>query len=252
VRSRPGQIGFSQRIRLDWLEQTAYLVLAGNRKDAALQEALHDKLSVGGQAERGNREKAITILMKIWISVPAGLEALRNRGLELLKESPRDGHIVVHWGMCTAVYPFWGAVAASVGRLLRLQGTASAAQVQRRVRERFGERETVSRAARRIIRTFVDWGVLAETTQKGVYRPAGVRRVDDPRLLAWLVEAALHAQSNGSATLTALLDAPSMFPFQLSRLHGGDLAAVSGGIQIVRHGLDEELVMLRGKHGTAG
>ncbi len=71
---RTDQIGFSQRVRLEWLEQTANLVLAGNDKAAvndALQELLKDKVSVGGQAERGNREKIITILLKTWLTVPA-------------------------------------------------------------------------------------------------------------------------------------------------------------------------------------
>ena len=72
---RENQIGFSQRIRLEWLDQTANLVLAGNDKPAiiaALQELLKDKVSVGGDAERGNREKIITILMKVWLNVPRG------------------------------------------------------------------------------------------------------------------------------------------------------------------------------------
>ena len=60
--------------------------------------------------------------------------------------------MLVHWCMCTVVYPFFGTVADAVVRLLRLQGSAGAAQVQRRLRERLGERETVARAARRIWR----------------------------------------------------------------------------------------------------
>jgi mannose/fructose/N-acetylgalactosamine-specific phosphotransferase system component IIB len=71
---RSDQIGFSQRVRLEWLEQTANLVLAGNDKAAvneALQELLKDKVSAGGQAERGNREKIITILLKTWEAAPA-------------------------------------------------------------------------------------------------------------------------------------------------------------------------------------
>ena len=89
---RENQIGFSQRIRLEWLEQTANLVLAGNDKPAiiaALQELLKDKVSVGGDAERGNREKIITILMKVWLNVPRELEALRIDGIELLKRLSR-------------------------------------------------------------------------------------------------------------------------------------------------------------------
>ena len=42
---RTNQIGFSQRVRLEWLEQTANLVLAGKDRSAvndALQELLID------------------------------------------------------------------------------------------------------------------------------------------------------------------------------------------------------------------
>ena len=56
------QIGFSQRIQIEWLEKTANLVLAGNDKaqiTEALQHLLHDKMSVGGTSKRGNREKPI-------------------------------------------------------------------------------------------------------------------------------------------------------------------------------------------------
>src|SRR5215510_8392204 len=79
------QIGFSQRIQLDWLEQTAAMVLAGQTREqveTTLQERLHDKLSIGGTAQRGNREKAITILLKIWVSVPTWLQPFRDDGLE--------------------------------------------------------------------------------------------------------------------------------------------------------------------------
>jgi hypothetical protein len=71
--------------------------------------------------------------------------------------------------MVMAVYPFWSGVAIQTGRLLRLQGSAAAAHVQRRIREQYGERETVSRAACRVLRSYLDWGVLQETGANGVY-----------------------------------------------------------------------------------
>ncbi|GMA49210.1 hypothetical protein GCM10025857_05670 [Alicyclobacillus contaminans] len=155
------QIGISQRISLEWLERTANLVLSGNDEVSiyrALQDLLIDKLSVGGNAKRGNREKVISILMKVWVRSPKDLYPLQHAGLQLLSNLPGEYHMAVHWGMTMAVYPFWGVVAAHVGRLLKLQGTAVASQVQRRLREHYGERETVSRAVRRVLRSFVDWG----------------------------------------------------------------------------------------------
>jgi hypothetical protein len=241
------QIGFSQRIRLEWLEQTANLILAGTHRQAvseALQALLHDKLSVGGHAERGNREKAITILMQIWVTVQPELSCLRDIGLELLQQLPLKEHIAVHWGMTMAAYPFFGSVAGSTGRLLRLQGTASAAQVQRRVKEKYGARDTVSRAARRVLRTFVDWGVLAESSTSGVYVPGQVLVATNNELAVWLMEAVLHTIPNNTSPLQAVIEAPSLFPLTLAPLPATALAA-SGRIEIIRHSLDHDLVMLR-------
>ena len=171
--TEPGQIGFSQRIQLSWMEQTANLVLAGNSRDeitVSLHELLKEKLSVGGVTRGGNRGKAISILLKIWLTGCPKWPFIREKGLDLLRELPVRHHLVVHWGMTMAAYPFFGSVAESTGRLLQLQETVGAAQVQRRIRERYGERETVSRATRRILRVFLDWGIMEDTTAKGIYK----------------------------------------------------------------------------------
>ncbi len=108
-----------------------------------------------------------------------------------------------------------------------------------------GERETVSRAARRVLRSYLDWGVLQETGSKGVYTAKVTLSIDDPRLIAWLTEAALHARANGSASLRDLLDSPSFFPFRIKPIHAESIKTASSRLDILRHGLDEDFVMLR-------
>jgi hypothetical protein len=248
------QIGFSQRIQLDWLEHTAALVLAGQTREQVktiLQEHLHDKLSIGGTAQRGNREKAITILLKIWVSVPTWLQPLRDDGLGHLRRLPHADHIAVHWGMIMAAYPFFGAVAETVGRLMRLQGTCAAAQIQRRIREQLGERETVARAARRILRCFMDWGVLQGTREKGVYQASPARPVQDKQLAAWLIEATLLAQGTDTSVRQTLLQTPTLFPFCIPQLYAADLEG-QGRVEIFRQGLDEDMVAWRASSGTNG
>ena len=90
--------------------------------------------------------------------------------------------------MTIAVYPFVGVIAEAVGRLLRLQGTCAAAHVQGRVREQPGERETGARAARRVLRCFIDWGVLRETKGQAVYQAASAQWVKDKSVAVWLIE----------------------------------------------------------------
>ena len=246
---RRSQIGFSQRIRLEWLEYTANLVLAGNSREeivAALSERLKDKLSVGNQPERGNRDKAITILTNVWVTVPPELQSLRDQGLDYLRRRDPSDRVLVHWCMCMAVYPFFGTVADAVGRLLRLQGTAGAAQVQRRLRERFGERETVARAARRLLRAYIDWGVLQETDEKGLYRGTAKRTIDDPSLAVWTIKARLFAVGDSPRSAPALLRGPHLFPFDMALPSMGDLEACEA-LEISRHGFDQEVLLTLSK-----
>ena len=242
---RRGQIGFSQRIHLDWLEYTANLVLAGNPREeivAALGERLKEKLSVGNQPERGNRDKAITILTKVWVTVPRELHPLRDEGLNHLRRQDSSDRMLVHWCMCMAVYPFFGTVADAVGRLLRLQGTTGAAQVQRRLRERFGERETVARAARRILRAYIDWGVLLETDEKGLYRGAAKRDIIDTSLAVWAIKAVLFAAGDSPRSVSALLRGPQLFPFDIALPSVREIQACAV-LEISRHGLDQEVLL---------
>ena len=242
---RRGQIGFSQRIHLDWLEYTANLVLAGNPREeivAALSERLKEKLSVGSQPKRGNRDKAITILTKVWVTVPRELQSLRDEALDHLRCQRQGDRMLVHWCMCMAVYPFFGTVADAVGRLLRLQGTAGAAQVQRRLRERFGERETVARAARRILRAYIDWGVLLETDEKGLYRGTAKRAIDDPPLAVWAIKAMLFAAGDNPRSASALLRGPHLYPFHVASPSMREFEAHEA-LEISRHGLDQEVLL---------
>ena len=243
--NRRDQIGFSQRIHLDWLDYTANLVLAGNPRAeivAALSERLKEKLSVGSEPERGNRDKAITILTKVWVTVPRDLQTLRDEGLDHLRARSTSDRMLVHWCMCMAVYPFFGTVADSVGRLLRLQGTAGAAQVQRRLRERFGERETVARAARRILRAYIDWGVLLETEEKGLYRSTAKRPIEDVQLALWTIKATLFATGDTPRPPTTLLRGPHLFPFNMPLPALRDLEACEA-LEISRHGLNHEVLI---------
>jgi len=241
------EIGFSQRVRLEWLEYAANLVRVGKSPrevQDALQEMLRDQLSIGGTARRGNREKAITIILRTWSSVSQSLAPLRDEALRLLETLPQEEHIVLHWGMCSAAYPFWAAVGDVTGRLLNLQHEAAASQIQRRMKEQYGERETVARATRRVIRAFADWGVLTESGKKGIYLPGKTISSNNAELALWILEAILQANSSGSLSVESLRRLPSVFPFELQwpRVNAIDS---SPRLQVFRQGMAEDIVELR-------
>lgn len=245
--SRAGQTGFNRRIPLAWFERAAQLVLAGDSRtevERDLDDFLQDRLAVGGDSPRNARDKTITILVRTWASPPDALAPLRDDGLRLLRELPSDDRVAVHWGMTMAAYPFFGSVAAVVGRLLRLQGDVAAPQVQRRMREQLGDRETVARCTRYVLRTFSDWGVLEDTCARGLYTAPPPRPIDDPALKSWLVEATLRASGSPVASLRTLAQGPSLFPFTLSGISAAEIQA-HARLDWFRQGLSEDMLALR-------
>jgi len=247
-KSRIQQIGIDRIVRLEWLERTAQLALAGNHPGTVKQnmlEFLATSFPTSNPSVRGSLAKTVTILMNVWLTGPKELADLRKVGLELLRKKSGGDRLVIHWAMLMATYPFWGAVAGQAGRLLRLQETITAEQVQRRICEQYGERESVFRRVRYVIRSFIAWGMLQETETKGIYRRGLSLSIDDPKLIAWVIEAALHANYNGSTRLTDLLESTSLFPFRLKRKASESLLIASPRLEYIRHNMDDELVMLK-------
>lgn len=241
-------VGLSQRLQLDWLERTATLQLNGTSPAEIRDELnllLKDKLSVGTTStKQTNRRKTINNLMKIWVSVPPSLEPLRDEGLEHLQALPVNKHLPLHWGMTMAVYPFFQVIAETIGRLLNLQETIAAAQIYRRVQEQLGERSTVSRASRRILRSFIDWQVLEDTKEKGIYRATKPQSIVDEKLALWLIEAALIAADASSSPLKIIAQSPALFPFNVEPVTVSNVATESR-LEISRMGLDDKVVILK-------
>jgi len=182
--------------------------------------------------------------MKIWISPDTELQALRDELLVFLHAYPSMS-LPVHWGMTSAAYPFWLNVARQTGRLLSLQDQVTQAQVFSRLKEQYGDRETVARYARYTIRSFVAWGVLEDSNAKGCYEKAPPVSIADTNLAILMFESALQATPEAKGALGLLLNNPAFFPFQLPVMTGDLVSQRSKRIDVDRYGVDDELLTLR-------
>lgn len=261
--ARHDLIGIKQTLRLEWLQRTASMLLAGLEPKAIrheLHDWLADRMGIGGSTnldhegqssgigKRGatSRTQVVNMLMKVWVLVEPDLAAYREASLAYLRANPAAA-LAIHWGMVGAVYPFWFNTARQVGRLLALQDQVTQAQIIGRLKEHYGDRQTVGRYGRYAIRSQVAWGVIRDSVTKGCYEKVTPLVVDDPALGMLLVEAALHATPEAKATLSVVLNSPAFFPFQLPPLTGDLISRGSNRIEVLRHGLDEELLRLTGQ-----
>lgn len=243
-------IGIKQAIRFEWMQKAANLLLAGLDAKAIRQELhefLADRKGNGSEGERSDQTRTFVVnnLMKIWVSPDPELIPFRDASLAFLRENPSMA-LAVHWGMISAVYPFWFNVARQTGRLLALQDQVTQTQIVNRLKEQYGDRQTVSRYARFVIRSFVAWGALKDSEAKGCYEKAVPVSIVDPNLAVLMLESALLASPEARDTLGMLLKSPAFFPFHLPVMTGDFISQRSGRIDVVRYGLDDELLKLKG------
>ena len=242
-------IGFDRKIRLDWLDAAAEWTAQGlSVAETRAQVARLLDGQVAGNGPHSARGKTTTVLLHVWTAVPDAAVPLRDDALALLRGRTGRDLLPLHWGMCLATYPFFRDVAATTGRLLALQGEAALSQVVRRMAEAWGERSTLTRAVQRVVRSCVEWGVLAETGNRGIFSLAAktaVRRGDG--IGPWLLEAGLVSSGRREYPLRGLVDGASFYPLDLA-LSVGDLSS-SPRLELCRQGLDEDVVMLKAVSG---
>ena len=242
-------IGIKQAIRLEWMQKAANLLLAGLDAKTVRQELhkfLAERKGDGSEGKRSDQTRTFVVnnLMKIWVSPEPGLIPFRDASLAFLRENPSTG-LAVHWGMVSAVYPFWFNVARQTGRLLALQDQVTQTQIINRLKEQYGDRQTVSRYARFVIRSFVSWGALQDSEAKGCYERSTVANVEDFDLAILMLESALYATLGAKEVLGLLLNNPAFFLFQLPVLTGDFVSQHTERIDVIRYGLDDELLQLK-------
>ncbi len=246
MNSRYDKIGIKHVIRLEWMDKTLDMMLAGMSTKEIRDELniyLADKKQSGGTGERGEQayKKAVTNLIQTWCIPDKEIKPFRDTVLAHAKNISTKERKPLHWAMISAAYPFWAGVAKQTGRLLNLQDQVTKKQIVQRLKEQYGDRETISRYARYVIRSFVAWGVLKDASVKGTYAQDNKISAEKDQTHL-LVESLLLASPESSLALKEVLESPSLFPFQAVAITGDYLQKNSTRIIINHFGPGEEMV----------
>ena len=181
--------------------------------------------------------------MKCWILPAPELREFASavKG-KLSSPLRREEKVLLHWAMLSAAYPFWFNVGKQVGRLLQLQNQITKKQIVMRLKEQYGDRQTVSRVTRYVIRSFVAWNVLKDTNRKGCYEQGDVFSVYDQDLLSLLFESVLYTIPEGKITINDLVNNPGLAFFNFPLVSGEQISRVNQRIDVIRFGRDEEIL----------
>lgn len=248
--SRHEKIGIKHTVQKDWMDKTVQMMLAG-LSEAEIRAELDDYLSTqkpsGGTGTRGQKTYGMAIaLLASWFSPDKELLQFRDHALSLARAKQPADWLPLHWAVMCASYPFWFNVARQVGRLLNLQDQVAQVQIFSRLKEQYGDRETVARNARYAVRSLIAWDVLDDTKSRGCYMKSDVLSIEDPQVVILLIESALLANPEAKSALGLILNNPAFFPFSLPSMTGDYVAKNCERIDVIRYGLDDELLKLKG------
>ncbi|MDD2661729.1 MAG: hypothetical protein PHY54_18915 [Methylococcales bacterium] len=246
---RHEKLGIKQTVQKHWMDKTVQMMLAGlTEKDirAELDAYMSTQKQSGGIGLRGEKTYGMAIsLLASWFAPSRELIPIRDDVLEIARRLPTSEWMPLHWIILTASYPFWFNVARQIGRLFNLQDQITQAQVFNRLKEQYGDRETVARNARYTVRSFVAWGVLKDSETNGCYEKNPPICIIDADLAILMFESALLATPEAKVALGLLQNNPAFFPFHLPVISGDSVTQRSNRIDIVRYGLDDQLLMLK-------
>lgn len=248
--NRHEKLGIKQTIQRHWMDRVVQMMLAGMSNEdirADLTDYLKTQKQSGGTGDRGARTYKMAIgTLASWFSPPSELHGFVDRNLSQAKQINHSQLLPLHWSVIVASYPFWFSVSKQVGRLLALQDQITQRQVVIRLKEQYGDRETISRNTRYMLRSLVAWGVLKDSEQKGSYEKADAFTISDPRVALIVFEAALHATPSGKIPLQLLLNHPGLFPFHFPFSQGEIIANLPESLTVQQFSSAEDILMLRG------
>ena len=187
---------------------------------------------------------AIGILAS-WFSPAPELRKFVDRSLKLAEPMNQQNLLPLHWAVISSSYPFWFNVAHQAGRLLALQERVTQSQIVIRLKEQYGDRETISRNTRYVLRSFVAWGVLRDSDKRGTYSMGNKFHIVDINTVLINYEAALHATDTGKLSLDLLMKHPGLFPFETSLFSIGEITAnLPNSLSIQRFSSADTILML--------
>ena len=98
----------------------------------------------------------------------------------------------------------------------------------------------MTRAVQRVVRSFVAWGVVVETGERGIFAPAPRIAVHDAAVAAWLLEAGIVDTARHEYPLHSLVGSVSFYPFDI-KLSARDVTR-RPSLEIYHQALDGSVV----------
>lgn len=235
-------IGFRRNIHRHWLDAAASFAV--ETTNIAEVRTRLEPIVGATISSRENRRMAIDILVNIWLKNAEQHPVLYGEAIALFADAyTSDDHLWLHYGLTMLYYTFFRSSVAAIGRSSTYSNEITGNDLKKHLFAELGQLGAIDKAAARVIFSLRDWGILAETERKNIYKPCRqALTTDQPDLERWLLAAVLTAHPAEEMSFSDLVRLPELFPFRLSITV--DALRTDPQFEIHRQGLGWDMVRL--------
>ena len=212
-------VTFSRNLNIEWLNAVAEYRLEGRTRDEAA-DALNELVS-RKIVSKDNIRKSRTLLLSIWYDNDPWF---LNLAVKACRDLPKNQWLPVHWALMLIKFPIFYDVCDVAGKLLDYKESITIAQIQQRVFEKWGARNTMLHTLPKIIQTLKDIHALNPGEEKRSYK-SNTWEISDVQSAIMLTAALLSSKEHAQMTWSELSQNPAIFPFELTRVSQADVAS---------------------------
>jgi hypothetical protein len=206
--SAVGSIGMvpDRALNLDLLD-LALKIATEHRNDPQARQLLSVALrDVVTPQEAENKTKKV--LNRVWVVPPDNAQDFITWAVD--HQDQFQDRRALHYGALLATYPFFGSIAATAARQIRVNGTADRRAVRTFARSTFGQREYIDAGASKSLATMRNLSIL-HGPKDGPYKIETGLEVP-ASFSSWFLHALILTRQLESARVSDLSRAPELAP----------------------------------------
>lgn len=245
--SDKSKLGFKKDIRLEWMNHSLYLTLQGlSEKEIRkeLDEYLTSQFTESGKPFSKGSINLIKPLLAIWFKENPVNKDFRDSLIHEAASCDSSDWLPFHWALMAVEYPLWYHVADQFGRLFSLQDIVTPAQIYSRIKDIYGDTETVARNSRYIIATMAQWGIIEKKDEKnGKYQKPQKKQISN--IAISLVCEGILRVKNVAISEETLLHEQCLFPFDFDISSLSLIAQYTGNrVVIMQQGIGKSILTI--------
>ena len=212
-------VGFITNMKPEWMDLAYQCRINGLSKEEA-KPLIEEKAALTYKAKE-NILKTRRVLETVFYDIPSWII---EDSLPIYRALTEEQKLQLYWALLISCFPVFYDTCRSIGTIAEYRDVVTITQARQPVYERWGARNIIHQAVKKVFQTLKDFGVIVATDKPGSF-VLTKHQVSDARLVNYLVVAVLTATNSSYMTWENIIGNRALFPFTISHVTQADAAA---------------------------